>query len=332
MKALFSRATATALGLVLCAASPSLAQTASPTAAAEAAPSTVDDVVVVARRAGAPMWTVERGDSTVILVGAISGVPRDFVWRPDALREATARSQRILYPTEGRASASDIFRLMWRIRTISRLPNGATTADYLPAELQTRLETVMAKDGAGWQSKSLVALSFDLMEKAGRERRTSGAVTAVREAARRAKVPGEPVGILRGDELVEGLISGPPGQYVPCIAAAIAAAEAGPEGARERLEAWRSLKVRDVLANPLDQAYDLCWPSGDPEAAPAQREQWRVATQAALAEPGVTMGVAALRILAEPGGVLDQLEAQGLEIVGPEWKASQTPLSATPPA
>ncbi|MFC5344053.1 TraB/GumN family protein [Brevundimonas staleyi] len=303
------------LGLVL-----ALAAT-TPVWAQDADEDRVEDIVVTARRAGAPMWTVERGDSTVILVGAISGVPRDFVWRPEALEEATRRSQRILYPTEARGSMSDVFRILWRIRTISRLPQGTTTADYLPPDLQARLETLMAGEGDGWRTKSFVALSFDLLEKAGRERRTSGAVAAVRDAARRARLSGEPVGIVRGDELVEGLISGPPAQYTPCIGASIAAAEAGPAGAQARLEAWRSLRVTEVLAAPLDQAYDLCWPSGDPEVAPAQREQWRAATQNALSQPGVTVGVAALRLLAEPGGVLDQLEAEGLDVRGPDWKA-----------
>lgn len=302
-----------------------LALTAAPAFAQDATQEEdrVDDIVVTARRAGAPMWTVERGDSTVILVGAISGVPRDFVWRPEALEEATARSQRILYPTVGQASLTDVFRLMWRIRTISRLPNGTTSADYLSPELQTRLEAVMTGEDDGWRTKSFVALSLDLLEKAGRERRTSGAVDAVRKAAREARVPGEPIGIVRGDELVEGLISDPPAQYIPCVEAAVAAAEAGPDGATERLEAWRSLRVPDVLAAALDVAYDRCWPSGDPEIAPMVREQWREATQEALTQPGVTMGVASLRILAEPGGVLDQLEAEGLDVRGPDWKADQ---------
>lgn len=302
-----------------------LVLTAAPAFAQDAAQDEdrVDDIVLTARRAGAPMWTVERGDSTVILVGAISGVPRDFVWRPEALEEATARSQRILYPTVGQASLTDVFRLMWRIRTISRLPNDTTTADYLSPELQGRLEAVMADENDSWRTKSFVALSLDLLEKAGRERRTSGAVDAVRKAAREARVPGEPIGIVRGDDLVEGLISDPPAQYIPCVEAAVAAAEAGPDGATERLEAWRSLRVPDVLATALDVADDRCWPSGDPEIAPMVREQWREATQEALTQPGVTMGVASLRILAEPGGVLDQLEAEGLDARGPDWKADQ---------
>lgn len=282
----------------------------------------VDDIIVTARRAGAPMWTVTRGDSTVILVGAISGVPRDFAWRPEALEEATRRSRRILYPTVGQASVSDVLRLMWRIRTIARLPQGTTSADFLPPGLQARLEAVMAGEGDDWRTKSFVGLSFDLLEKAGSERRTSGAVDAVRRAAREARVPGEPIGTVRGDELIEGLISDPPSQYISCVAAAVTAAEEGPEGARARLEAWRSLRVPEVLATGLDLAYARCWPSGDPEIAPMVREQWRVAADTALDQPGVTMGVAPLRILAEPGGVLDQLEAEGADILGPDWKPS----------
>lgn len=282
----------------------------------------VDEVVVTARRAGLPIWQVEKDGSTVILIGSIGGVPRDFEWRAEALEAATAKSQRILYPAVGRASAADVFRLIWRIRTISNLPNGTTTADYLSPELQDRLEAVMAGErNQAWRTRSFVSLSFDLLEQAGLERRDRGAVEAVRRAARSARVPGQPVGFVRGDEMVENLITQPPQTYLPCVAAAIAAAEAGPDSAQARLEAWRSLQVPQVLATPLDKALNLCWPSGDPEIAPQLRRQWADAAQAALNEPGVTLGVASLRLLAEPGGVLDQLEAQGLDVEGPDWKA-----------
>jgi hypothetical protein len=286
--------------------------------------STVDEVVVTARRAGAPMWTVERGGSTVILVGAISGVPRNYEWRPEALEAATRRSQRILYPTVGQASFSDILRLLWRIRTISRLPNGQTTADVLPTELQSRLEKVMADERSqAWRTQSLVGLGFDLSEKAGYERGGRGAIDAIRRAARQARVDGDPVGFVRGDEMVENLISAPPQTYVACIDASVAAAEAGPEGAAARLDDWRSLRVPAVLDSPLDQALNLCWPSGDPDIAPELRRQWTSAVQTALDQPGVTLAVAPLRLLAEPGGVLDQLEGAGLDPGGPAWKHDQ---------
>jgi hypothetical protein len=43
----------------------------------------------------------------------------------------------------------------------------------------------------------------------------------------------------------------------------------------------------------------------------------------ALSQDGVTLAVAPLRVLAEPDGVLDTLEAEGFEIVGPAWKSTR---------
>lgn len=300
-----------------------------PAWAQEPEPTTVEEVVVLARRSGAPMWTVTRGDSTLILVGAITGIPSDLSWRPDDLEAAAARSQQILTPQEARASFSDVLRVIWRLRTISRMPRGQTSADYLAPEWQARLEAVMAGErDKDWREKSLLILGFDLMQdKAGYTGRRGGddAMDVVRRAARKARVPTRPVGTVRGDELVDSLVSAPQSAHVPCVEAAIAAAEQGPEAARERAEAWRRLRVPEVVASPIDRALNQCWPWGDPEIAPQLHQQWAAAIETALISPGVTMGVAPLRLLAEEGGVLDGLEARGFEVEGPEWKAEPAP-------
>lgn len=284
----------------------------------------LDDVVVLARRSGAPMWTVTRGDGTLILVGAITGIPRDLSWRPDDLEAAAARSDQILSPQVGRASVTDLFRVIWRIRTIARMPGGQTSADYLTPEWQARLEAVMADEGnQDWRTKSLLILGFDLMQdKAGYTGRRGGddAMDVIRRAARRARVPVRPVGTFRGDELIDSLITAPQTAHVPCVEAAIAAAERGPDAARERAEDWRALRVADVVASPIDKALNQCWPWGDPEIAPQLRQQWAAAIETAMISPGVTMGVAPIRLLADEGGVLDGLVARGFDVVGPEWK------------
>jgi hypothetical protein len=283
--------------------------------------SVLDEVIVTARRAGAPMWAVEQGDSVVILIGAIEGVPEGYDWRPQALEAATRESQRILYPLEARASPADLLRLLWRIRSIARLPRGTTVANYVQPDLLARIERQMADERSDdWRTESLVGLSFELLDDIPRGQRRSGAAAVVRAAARAARVKGEPVGVVRGDDLIDNLINLPPQTYLPCLEAATAAAESGAAGAAARLDDWRSLRVPEVLANPVDIALNLCWPSGDPEMAPALRTSWAEATMVALGQSGVTLAVAPLRILAEPGGVLDQLEAQGLQPRGPVWK------------
>ena len=286
--------------------------------------SELDEIVVLARRSGAPMWTVTRGDSTLILVGAITGIPRDLAWRPDDLEAAAARSNQILSPQEGRVSVSDIFRIIWRARTIGMMPEGQTSADYLTPDYQARLESIMAGErNQDWRTESLLLVGFQLMQdKAGYRAGRSGddAMDVIRRAARRARVPVRPVGTVRGDELVESLITAPQTTHVACVEAAIVAAEQGPDSARIRAEDWRALRVADVVASPIDRALNQCWPWGDPEIAPQLRQQWAAAIETALVSPGVIMGVAPIRLLAEEGGVLDGLEARGFDVIGPEWK------------
>ena len=298
--------------------------TAAPSVAQDTEATQIDDVVVLARRSGAPMWTVTKGDSTLILVGAIRGIPREVVWHPERLEEAAARADLILTPQVGEASFTDLFRLIWRMRTISRLPEGTTTATYLPPEDQARLEAVMAGErNDGWRNKSLLILGFDLMQdKAGygQGRTSDDATEVVRRAGRRARVTIRPVGTVRGDEIVESLISAPQTNHVPCIHNAITAAEQGTGAARERAEDWRAFRVADVVDSHIDQALSVCWPWADPEIGTALHQQWAAAIETAMVSPGVTMGVAPIRLLGEEGGVLDGLVARGFEVEGPVWK------------
>jgi hypothetical protein len=304
------------------AAAPSVLAQSAPPVAQEA--TELDEVVVLARRSGAPMWTVTRGDSTLILVGSIRSIPRDVTWRPDALEAAAAKADLILLPQEGRASFSDLLRVIWRARTIGRMPQGQTTADYLSPDYQARLEALMAGErGQGWRTQSLLFVGLDLMQdkagfRAGGE--TQDAIDVVRRSGRRARIDMRPVGIVRGDEMVDSLINAPQTVHVPCVERAIAAAEAGPESSRDRAQDWRAFRVPDVVNSPIEQALNVCWPWGDPELAPQLHQQWAAAVETAMISPGVTMGVAPVRLLAEEGGVLDSLKARGFEIVGPEWK------------
>ena len=283
----------------------------------------VEDIIVIARRSDVPVWEVSKGDRSLILVGNIRGVPRDLEWSPTGLEEATARADRVLYPPVGRISVSDIFRLIWRGRTVTQLPQGRTSADYLDPDVQARLEAVMANErGNDWRTRSFFLLGINLMnDHAGFERRSGrDAEDAVRDAARRARIEGRSIGFVRGDEIVDNLITQPPEVYRPCIAAAVTAAEAGPDNFAERAADWRARRVPEVMANPLDIALGQCWPWGDPEIGPQLRGQWLTAISDSVEQPGVTLAVAPLRLLAEPGGVLDGLEADGFDIVGPEWR------------
>jgi len=128
---------------------------------------------------------------------------------------------------------------------------------------------------------------------------------------------------MQGDDLIEDLLTAAPQTRIPCMHAAIAAAEAGPEAVEARGLAWTRFEVAEVMASPIQRAVDQCWPWGDPTAGPQLRAAWVEAIETALGEDGVTLAVTPLGLLAEPGGVLDQLEAQGAVIEGPPWRPDQ---------
>ena len=289
----------------------------------------VEEVVVLARRSGAPMWEITRGESTVILVGEILGVPEATPWRPDALETATLRADRVISNMRVRVSASDLFRLLWRARTLTRLPGDTTSADYLDPEWQVRLEALEAAHGQDYSHDSFLIASSDLLNRRLRFKRETAddAGDVINRAARRNRIPVRSVSAGRGDELVENLLTAPPETLAPCLIAAIVATEAGPEGLVARGHAWTRFQVPAVLASPLEIALGQCWPWGDPTLGPQLKRAWLEAVDAALAQDGTTMAVAPLTVVAEPGGVLDVLEARGFDIDGPEWKA-EAPATA----
>jgi hypothetical protein len=85
------------------------------------------------------------------------------------------------------------------------------------------------------------------------------------------------------------------------------------------------------MANPLEQALGQCWPWADRSVGQELRNQWIAAINRAAQADGTTLAVAPLRVLAEPDGVLDRLEAQGLVISGPEWRMAGSAPSPTSP-
>lgn len=169
------------------------------------------------------------------------------------------------------------------------MPEGRTTADFLPPDDQARLEVPMADArNEDWRRTSLLFVGFDLMQdKAGHRSGRSGddAMDVIRRAARRARAPIRPVGTVRGDALIDSLITVPQSAHMPCVQAAIAVAEAGPDAARDRAGDWRALRVADVVASPVDKALNQCWPWGDPEIAPQPRQQWAAAIETAMVSP-----------------------------------------------
>ena len=142
----------------------------------------------------------------------------------------------------------------------------------------------------------------------------------MKKAANRANVPTSRAGAIRGKDMLDSLAMAEPADHIPCLEAAMTAAEIGPELVEKRGADWRAFRIPEVMNNPLEIALSRCWPWADPDVGNELRTIWVEQITAASTADGVTLAVVPLRVLAEDGGVLDQLEAQGLPIGGPVWR------------
>ena len=150
-----------------------------------------DEIVVTARRSGAPMWTIATGTGVVLLVGEIAEVPKATPWRPERLEGATERAQRVILGTKAKVSPGDILRLIFRGGKLMKLPKDRTAADYLDTRQLERLRALETRFDQDYARQNFLMTAFNLLSKrlAFNRDTTDDASDVVRRAARKAKVP-----------------------------------------------------------------------------------------------------------------------------------------------
>ncbi len=280
-----------------------------------------DDIVVTARRSGAPMWTIQTQAGVIILVGEIAAVPKATPWRPERLEGATDRAQRVILGTKAKVSPGDILRLIFKGGGLTKLPKGRVAADYLDTKQMQRLRALEARFDQDYARVNFLMTAFDLLSKrlSFNKDTADDASDVVRKAASQSKIPTQPVGEVRGEDMLDNLFAAAPETHIPCLEAAMTATEAGGDVVTDRGRAWTEFDVSAVMTNPLEEALGRCWPWTNDGFGPEIRQRWIGAIRDATEQPGFTLAVVPLRVLAEKDGVLDQLKSQGLPISGPAW-------------
>jgi uncharacterized protein YbaP (TraB family) len=292
-----------------------------PLAAQDPAP-TESSIVVTAQRSGAPMWTIDTPGGTIILVGEIRAIPKTTPWQPDRLKEASAQADRVILGARPKISPGDIFRIMFSGSKFTKLPDKSVASEYLSPDQWARLEALGTAHEEDYARQSFLLTSFQMLRKELRFNRDTAddASDVVKEAAEDADVPITRAATLRGEDIIDNLADATPETHIPCLTAAMDAVESGPDIVERRATDWRRFDIPAVMANPLESALGQCWPWADETLGSELRTIWTDKIAEVSSAKGVTLAVVPLRVLAESGGVLDQLDARGFIISGPEWK------------
>jgi hypothetical protein len=309
-----SMGAAVAAAIALASAAP--AQTASDDRAQ------VEDILVTGRRSGVPLWTVRSETTTLILVGAIQGVAKTTYWDPTALTQALRKADRVMFPQSQNFTASPFSLIGWLAKwnAMGSLPKGQSLAGIAGPDAIRRLAALRARRMVrdDYERRHPLHLSGDLRDRAkGDIDYARTAADYVRKAVKDYDLTMVPIRRSKAKPLVKDLFASTPEEHLPCLRAAIAMAEAGPEAVQARSDAWAARRVPEVIASPADGVYQSCWPATELlESSDELTDEMKLL----LSEPQVTVAVLTLHSLAGTGGVLDGLQAAGFDIQGPAWK------------
>jgi uncharacterized protein YbaP (TraB family) len=313
-----------AAAFVLTPAAPVAAQ-AAPAPVSSTGQSQADEILVIGRRSGAPMWRVTGEDTTIILVGGINGVSKATKWDPESLVEALRRSDRVMFPQGMVLTASPFAAIGWlaKWKKMGSLPESQTLAQFVAPDHLRRLEALSARGLAprDYMRRHPLHLGRDLQGEAkGDIDYARNAADYAARAVKKYKLPVavDPIAKGKAKPVVKDLFASSPQEHVACLVDSIAAAEAGPAAVQARSDAWAERRVKDVLASPVHAFHNSCWPYG--AGLGPSRDDLLAQMRQLLAEKRVTVAVLGLSTLAARGGVLDGLEAAGFDIQGPTWK------------
>ena len=280
----------------------------------------VEEIVVTARRSGIPVWRVKGPTTTVVLVGSIAEVSKATRWEPGSLTSALRRADRVMFPQTVQLTASPFAMVgfVFKLIRMSKLPKGQSLRTMMPAEQFNRLFALERKGVVkrGFERRHPLILAIELQDYADGKAGTGMDVDQyVSRAVKKYKLKQVPIQKLKAKKSVNAVINAPPQEHLPCLAASITLAEAGPGAVQARSDAWAQRRIGDVLSSPAEKAFTACALERYLEAQP----DWRGSLRRVFAEPQVTVAVLDLASLAERGGILDQLKASGYDIQGPAW-------------
>jgi hypothetical protein len=314
------------LALLLGAGGPAAAQTPSDTP-------TIEEITVVGRYPGPPLWKVTRGDRTLWIFGELSPVPKGLEWDPRNAERVLERAGGVIGGPRVTAMTFNPIRMFRAYRTarrLIRLPKGTTLAAQMPADLYGRYTALRARylprveDDDEEQRPALAALRLygaalddvglttdsDVGKKIERRMRRSDAEEA------EVLVETEPETVL--DELAKIT----PEAELACFASILTSIETDLEGMKERANAWavgdvdalKRFDYPDSQGNCLEALFSA---PGFVELRDELYSKWLSEAERSLASYDTSFSVLPMWELVSADGLLAQLAARGYTVTAP---------------
>ncbi len=325
-RALTSRTCAVAASLAVAAGGPLDAA-----AQASADGSTIEELIVVGRYPGPPLWRVSAGERTLYLFGGLSPVPKGLDWDPRNAERVLERAEAVIgSPRVSAATLNPIrlFKLFRAVRRLARTPKGTTLADQLPADLYERYAALRARhlpdDGEAELRPALAALRLygAALDDVGLTTDTGIGKKLNRMMRRSPADPTEVVVETEPELVLDELAKVPREAELACFASILTSIETDLEAMKERANAWAlgdvdALRRFDYPDSQGDCLSMLFTARGLADLRDELYANWLAEAERALATHSTSFSVLPMRELVASDGLLAQLAARGYTVTPP---------------
>lgn len=309
-----------------------------------------EEIVVVGRQPGPPLWRVSRGDNVLWIFPYLSPVPRNMTWDSERVARVISASQEYIGMPNREARTSRLllvnpvnwvrgYRLVKRLQ---RHPDGASLDESLPPELYARFAALQARyfpreDDFDEMRPLLVGGRMTgLIQREVGLAADTGVFDTIRRLVRRNRaMASTEVSVAidlqgsfgeladRADALMESFSRE---QELACFEQQLRHMEEDLEPMKRRANAWAQGDVHAFRDLPLagddrNACIELVMASSEQallvDAEAALRQKWLDAAEAALAKNASTFAVLEIDELLRADGYLDALRDRGYDIREP---------------
>ena len=303
-------------------------------AAQEAAPvaTTIEEITIVGRYPGPPLWKVSSGEHVLWIFGELSPVPKGLDWDPRNAERVLERAETVIGAPRVSATTLNpirLFRLFRAARRLARNPSGTTLADQLPPELYERYRALHLRylpddDEEEDLRPALAALRLygAALDDVGLTT-DSGVGKTVRRLMRRSRADEAEIVIETEPEtVIEELGKVTREAEIKCFATIMTSIETDLAGMKERANAWaigdvyalRRFDYPDSQGNCLAMLFSA---GGLAELRDDLYADWLAEAERALANDERSFSVLPMRELVAADGLLAQLAARGYTVTAP---------------
>ncbi|HSC14436.1 MAG TPA: TraB/GumN family protein [Gammaproteobacteria bacterium] len=316
-----------ALLVALALATPASAQTGA------AGHPTIEEITVIGRYPGPPLWKVTSGARTLWVFGELSPVPKGLDWDPRNAERVLDRAGAVIGSPRVSAMTLNpirVFRLYRGARRLIRLPEDATLADQMPPDLYARyaalrtryLPKVDEKDEELRPALAVLQLYRAALDDTGLTSDSGVGKTLARKMRRSKAEEAEVVVETEPETVLEELKKITPEAELSCFEAILTTIETDLEGMKERANAWaigdvdalKRFDYPDSQGNCLDALVTV---EGFAELRDELYGKWLSEAEQALATYDTSFSVLPMRELVADDGLLAQLAARGYTVTAP---------------